>query len=46
MKKDRLIVGIICLGVAVWILLARTTTALVVALALLGIWGVATAIRR
>jgi hypothetical protein len=46
MRKDRFIVGIICLGVAVWILLARTTIAPAIALAVLGIWGVATASRR
>lgn len=49
MRKDRLVVGIICLALAVWILLARGpdgTMAPAIALAVLGIWGVATARKR
>lgn len=49
MRKDRFIVGVICLALAVWIFLAgRTggTVAPAVVLTILGIWGVATASRR
>ena len=49
MRKDRFIVGIICLALAAWILLAGTTGATVapaIVLAVLGIWGVATARKR
>jgi hypothetical protein len=49
MRKDRFVVGIICLALAVWILLAGRaggTMAPAIALAVLGIWGVATARHR
>ena len=49
MRKDRLIVGILCLALAAWILLAGKTggtMAPAIALAILGIWGVATARKR
>ena len=45
MRKDRFIVGIVCLALAVWILLVGTTGGTVapaIAIAVLGIWGVAT----
>jgi len=49
MRRDRFIVGIICLALAAWILLTGTTAATVapaIALAWLGIWGVATARKK
>jgi len=49
MRKDRFIVGILCLVLAAWILLVRTsagTVAPAIAIAVLGIWGVATARKR
>ena len=49
MRKDRFIVGIICLALAAWILLVGTTGGTVspaIAIAVLGIWGVATARKR
>jgi len=49
MRKDRLIVGILCLALAAWILLVGKTDgtmAPAIALAILGIWGVATARKR
>jgi len=49
MRKDRLIVGILCLALAAWILLVGKTggtMAPAIALAILGIWGVATARKR
>jgi hypothetical protein len=49
MRKDRFIVGIICLASAAWILLVGTTGGTVapaIVLAVLGIWGVATARKR
>jgi hypothetical protein len=48
MRRDRFIVGIICLALAVWILLVGGTGGTVppaIALAVLGIWGVATTSR-
>ena len=42
MRKDRFIVGIICLALAAWILLAGTaggTVAPAITIAVLGIWG-------
>ncbi|MFP3976240.1 MAG: hypothetical protein ACLFVK_08485 [Dehalococcoidia bacterium] len=45
-RKDRLIIGIICLALAVQIFLVGTTGGTVapaIALAILGIWGIATA---
>jgi len=49
MRKDRFIVGIICLALAAWILLvgkAGGTVAPAIAIAVLGIWSVATARKR
>ena len=49
MRKDRFIVGVICLALAAWVLLVGTTGGTVapaIALAVLGIWGVATARKR
>lgn len=49
MRKDRFIVGIICLALAAWILsVGKTggTVAPAIAIAVLGIWGVATARKR
>ena len=49
MRKDRFIVGIVCLALAAWILLVGTTGGTVapaIVLAVLGIWGVATARKR
>ncbi len=49
MRKDRFIVGIICLALAAWVLLMGTTGGTVapaVLLAVLGIWGVATGRKR
>ena len=49
MRKDRFIVGIICLALAAWILLVGTTgrtVAPAIVLTVLGIWGVATARKR
>jgi len=49
MRKDRFVVGIICLALAAWILLVgRTggTLAPAVILLVLGIWGVAMARKR
>ncbi|MFC1928215.1 hypothetical protein ACFLXK_01250 [Chloroflexota bacterium] len=49
MRKDRFIVGILCLALAAWILLVgRTggTVAPAIAIAVLGIWGIATARRK
>jgi len=49
MRKDRFIVGILCLVLAAWILLVGTnggTVAPAIAIAVLGIWGVATARKR
>ena len=49
MRKDRFIVGIICLALAAWILLAGTTGGTVtpsITIAVLGIWGVATARKK
>jgi len=49
MRKDRFIVGISCLALAAWILLVgRTggTVAPAIVLAVLGIWGVATARKK
>ncbi|MFC1965452.1 hypothetical protein ACFLWI_00660 [Chloroflexota bacterium] len=49
MRKDRLIVGIICLALAAWILFVGTTGGTVapaITIAVLGIWGVATARKR
>jgi len=49
MRKDRFIVGVICLAVAAWLLLVGTTGGTVapaIVLAVLGIWGVATARKR
>ena len=49
MRKDRFIVGILCLVLAAWILLVRTnggTVAPAIAIAVLGIWGVATARKK
>jgi len=49
MRKDRFIVGVICLALAAWVLLVGTsggTAAPAIALAVLGIWGVATARKR
>jgi hypothetical protein len=49
MRKDRLVVGILCLALAVWILLVGNTGGTVapaVIVAILGIWGIATARKR
>ncbi|MFC2072590.1 hypothetical protein ACFLUU_07835 [Chloroflexota bacterium] len=49
MRKDRFIVGIICLVLAAWILLVGKTSgtaAPAITIAVLGIWGVATARKR
>lgn len=49
MRKDRFIVGVICLLLASWIFLVGTTSRTVapaIALAVLGIWGVATARKK
>jgi len=49
MRKDRFIVGIICLALSAWILFVGTTGGIVapaIVLAVLGIWGVATARKR
>ena len=49
MRKDRFIVGILCLALAAWILLVGRTSATIapaMAIAVLGIWGVATARKR
>lgn len=49
MRKDRFIVGVFCLALAAWLLLTGTTGGTVapaIALAVLGIWGVATARKK
>ncbi|MFC1987299.1 hypothetical protein ACFLVH_01980 [Chloroflexota bacterium] len=49
MRKDRFIVGILCLALAAWILLVGRTSGTIapaIAIAVLGIWGVATARKR
>ena len=49
MRRDRFIAGIICLILAAWILLAGKTGGTVapaIAIAVLGIWGVATTIKK
>ena len=47
MRKDRFIVGIICLALATWILLVgEEVIAPAVVLIVLGVWGVATARKR
>jgi len=49
MRKDRFIVGIINLVLAAWILFVGTTSGTVapaITIAVLGIWGVATAKKR
>ena len=49
MRRDRFVVGIVCLALAAWILLVETTGGTVgpaIALTVLGIWGLATARKR
>ena len=49
MRKDRFIVGIICLALAAWIFVVGTTGGTVapaIVLFVLGIWGIATARKR
>ncbi|MGB2814925.1 MAG: hypothetical protein WBC50_09840 [Dehalococcoidales bacterium] len=49
MRKDRFIVGILCLALAAWILLVGKTGGTVapaIVIAVLGIWGVATARKK
>jgi len=48
-RKDKLIVGVLCIAYAVWILLSGTTggtIAPVVAFAVLGLWALSTSRKR